>query len=123
MRRRMTRCMATPSYSSAGLAHDKAATVSTQYEGDQMKTRQTSVAQSALAVLALALSLGLCATSVLAETKRDKKAVVASSAKKAPSKKAKFLPGSQESAGERATRLKRECKGAVNAGACQGHTG
>ena len=123
MRRRMTRCMATPSYSSCGLAHDRTATVSTQYEGDQMKTKQTSLAQSALAVLALALSLALAATGVHADTKKGKKAAVASSTKKASSKKVKFLPGSQESVGERATRLKRECKGAVNAGACQGHTG
>ena len=88
-----------------------------------MKTKQTALAQSALAVLALALSLALAATGVHAGSKKGKKAAVASSTKKAPSKKVKFVPGSQESAGERATRLKRECKGAVNAGACQGHTG
>ena len=33
-----------------------------------------------------------------------------------------FLPGSQESPAERAARLTRECKGAVNAGACEGYT-
>ena len=33
-----------------------------------------------------------------------------------------FLPGSQESSAERAARLTRECKGAVNAGACEGYT-
>lgn len=33
-----------------------------------------------------------------------------------------FLPGSQESRAERAARLTRECKGAVNAGACEGYT-
>jgi hypothetical protein len=37
--------------------------------------------------------------------------------------KAKFLPGSQETASERSRRLLRECKGRVNAGACQGYTG
>ncbi|MEO7401780.1 MAG: hypothetical protein ABIV07_13625 [Polaromonas sp.] len=34
----------------------------------------------------------------------------------------KFLPGSAETARERSTRLKRECKGRVNAGACEGYT-
>lgn len=34
----------------------------------------------------------------------------------------KFLPGSQETKKERDTRLKRECKGQVNAGACAGYT-
>ncbi|MHB1198027.1 MAG: hypothetical protein ACYCZ6_00390 [Polaromonas sp.] len=34
----------------------------------------------------------------------------------------KFVPGSAETAGERSTRLKRECKGQVNAGACEGYT-
>lgn len=34
----------------------------------------------------------------------------------------KFLPGSGETAKERSSRLKRECKGRVNAGACAGYT-
>ena len=34
----------------------------------------------------------------------------------------KFLSGSGETARERSTRLKRECKGRVNAGACEGYT-
>ena len=34
----------------------------------------------------------------------------------------KFLPGSGETAKERSSRLKRECKGRVNAGACEGYT-
>ena len=33
----------------------------------------------------------------------------------------KFLPGSQESEAARAKRLKRECRGRPNAGACLGH--
>ena len=36
--------------------------------------------------------------------------------------KAKFLRGSEESTAERNARLKRECKGGVNAGACAGFT-
>ena len=47
-------------------------------------------------------------------------------AKKAPTVKkqgsTKFLPGSQETRKERSERLKRECKGGVNAGACTGYT-
>ena len=35
----------------------------------------------------------------------------------------RFLPGSAETVKERSNRLKRECKGQVNAGACSGHTG
>ena len=34
----------------------------------------------------------------------------------------KFQPGSAETVRERSARLKRECKGAVNAGACAGYT-
>ena len=34
----------------------------------------------------------------------------------------KFMPGSQETKKERASRLARECKGEVNAGACSGYT-
>lgn len=34
----------------------------------------------------------------------------------------KFLPGSEETAKERSSRLKRECRGRVNAGACSGYT-
>ena len=36
--------------------------------------------------------------------------------------KAKFASGSQESTQERSARLKRECKGHVDAGACAGYT-
>jgi UDP-N-acetyl-D-mannosaminuronic acid transferase (WecB/TagA/CpsF family) len=34
----------------------------------------------------------------------------------------RFLPGSAETTKERSSRLKRECKGLVNAGACSGYT-
>ncbi len=36
--------------------------------------------------------------------------------------KVTLLRGSEETAQERNTRLKRECKGRVNAGACEGYT-
>ena len=35
----------------------------------------------------------------------------------------KFMSGSAETPKERSTRLQRECKGRVNAGACEGYTG
>ena len=41
---------------------------------------------------------------------------------KSAGNKAKFSPGSQETTKERSARLQRECKGAVNAGACAGYT-
>ena len=88
-----------------------------------MEKKQPAFAGSARAVLALALSLGIAVTGAHAHNQKDKHAAKAASAKKAPPGKVKFLPGTQESAKERATRLKRECKGAVNAGACLGHTG
>ena len=36
--------------------------------------------------------------------------------------KVKFMRGSEESTAERNARLKRECRGRVNAGACEGYT-
>ena len=36
--------------------------------------------------------------------------------------KIKFMPGSEETPQQRRQRLKRECKGRVNAGACEGYT-
>lgn len=54
-----------------------------------------------------------------AKAKKEKK----TAAPKKASSKFKFLPSGGESAAERATRLKRECKGRVNAGACEGYTG
>ncbi len=66
----------------------------------------------------MALCLGLSAGPGLAAGEKAKKA---SSVKKQGS--TKFLPGSQETRKERSERLKRECKGRVNAGACEGYTG
>lgn len=55
-----------------------------------------------------------------AKTKPKKKA--AKTAVTGQGGKVKFMPGSGETAQERSTRLKRECKGRVNAGACEGYT-
>jgi hypothetical protein len=51
-----------------------------------------------------------------AKTKAKKKAA------SARGNKVKYVRGSEESTSERSTRLKRECKGRVNAGACEGYT-
>jgi hypothetical protein len=46
----------------------------------------------------------------------------AKKAKAAKGSKAKFSSGSEETKKERDSRLKRECKGQTNAGACLGYT-
>lgn len=49
----------------------------------------------------------------------------ANKAKKSTARKtaqAKFVSGSEETAGERSSRLRRECRGRVNAGVCAGYT-
>ena len=71
----------------------------------------------AAALLAVALMSAAACGPSLAATKKEKKASAAQ-----PTKSVKFIPGSQETSRERTTRLKRECKGRVNAGACEGHT-
>ena len=43
-------------------------------------------------------------------------------AKSATGGKAKFINGSGETPAQRTARLKRECKGGVDAGACSGYT-
>ncbi|OGB10136.1 MAG: hypothetical protein A3E79_14945 [Burkholderiales bacterium RIFCSPHIGHO2_12_FULL_61_11] len=55
-----------------------------------------------------------------AKTTAGKKAAKAAATR--PVGKVTFLRGSEETAQERSTRLKRECKGRVNAGACEGYT-
>lgn len=87
-----------------------------------------SVASMAYVVLAaLFISTAQAQTPVPADqpasTKVKKKAAkskAANSSDKAG--KAKFLRGSEENTPERNARLKRECKGGVNAGACAGFT-
>ena len=77
-----------------------------------------SILNPMLAMLTgLALLLGAASQASFAATEKAKPA-----AKAKPVSSAKFLPGSQETAKERTLRLKRECKGSVNAGACAGYT-
>lgn len=52
----------------------------------------------------------------------DKPAASAKNKKTGASGQVKFLPGSAETVKERSLRLKRECQGQVNAGACAGYT-
>jgi len=77
---------------------------------------QQSFARRISAVLAVIFTLGMAGSPALATSQKEK------AKKPAPGKSVKFIPGSQETAKERATRLKRECKGRVNAGACEGYT-
>lgn len=55
-----------------------------------------------------------------AKTKVNKKAAKAAATGRVG--KVTFLHGSEETSQERSARLKRECKGRVNAGACEGYT-
>ena len=54
--------------------------------------------------------------------KSKSKKAAAKSGSAASGGKVKFIPGSGETAAQRTARLKRECKGAVDAGACSGYT-
>ena len=55
-----------------------------------------------------------------AKTKVNKKAAKAAATGRVG--RVNFLHGSEETSQERSARLKRECKGRVNAGACEGYT-
>ena len=52
----------------------------------------------------------------------DKPAASTKKKKTGASGQVRFLPGSAETAGDRSRRLRRECQGQVNAGACAGYT-
>ena len=76
-----------------------------------------------------ALAGFLSATGVQAQAPEILNSPVKTTAKKKAKKaktttgaKSKFVSGSQETKKERSTRLMRECKGAVDAGACAGYT-
>ena len=73
-----------------------------------------------LVLMASALAGNVHATASTADS--GSKATAAKAGKKAPGGQIKFLPGSAETVKERSARLKRECKGRVNAGACAGYT-
>jgi hypothetical protein len=81
-------------------------------------------------VLALLAATVLLGGNALAQTQptQDGGKPAKSKTKKAKAKsagtagKAKFISGSEETPAQRHARLTRECKGAVNAGACAGYT-
>ena len=93
---------------------------------------QKALVKPAMPVMAMLFCASLLFGSVQAETSLvdapakatkatpKKKAVKSASARNSVPK---FLPGSQETVRERSNRLKLECKGASNAGACKGYTG
>lgn len=78
------------------------------------------------ALMAGALSLGQVQAQTKPVQEGDKPAKSKSKSKKTAKSgsggKVKFLQGSGETPAERTARLKRECKGAVDAGACSGYT-
>ena len=88
-----------------------------------MKVKMKNFAfKQAGAILLLAV---FCAGSVHArEVSNDSSGTAYAKVKKKSVRggKTKFLPGSAETVSERSARLKRECRGAVNAGACAGYT-
>ena len=82
------------------------------------------VLKPAWALLLMAAALIGSAHASASPSDSGNKAVATKARKKAGSGgQIKFLPGSAETTKERSTRLKRECKGRVNAGACAGYTG
>ena len=81
------------------------------------------------AVSALLVLAGQASAKVVVEKTAPAASVTATQQKKSVAKKtmkktakATVLPNSAESVAERSARLKRECKGGVNAGACAGYT-
>ena len=87
------------------------------------KTLAAAIVTATLGWSSAALSATTHAPNVSATTDGSKAKRVASRQKAKPTvNKVEFLRGSEESVAERNRRLKRECKGGVNAGACAGHT-
>ena len=92
------------------------------------KTHPTPLANGRAALWPLLLALACLAGNVQAATKAvDTAADSTTSVKKPKAKKTKppkltASGGSEETKAERSARLKRECRGQVNAGACSGFT-
>lgn len=92
-------------------------------EGEEMKKSVVWAAQTVLVVAALVQGAAHAQPAEPAQT-RPEKAKASKKTAKPPARvsKVKFMPGSEETVSQRVARLKRECKGAVNAGACEGYT-
>jgi hypothetical protein len=86
-----------------------------------------SVTKSAWALIFLAaglvVGLGTAQATTLVSDTGSKAVATKAKKKTVHSGQVRFLPGSAEMPSERSRRLKRECKGRVNAGACAGYTG
>ena len=118
----MTRFMATPSCSdSQPTRHARsAASLRMQIPGIKMKH---DVLKRTGAWLLMAVALGFGAHAQAASVDANGKPKATKTRKKTgASGQVKFLPGSAETTKERSSRLMRECKGRVNAGACAGYT-
>lgn len=87
-----------------------------------MNTIIAGAVRASLLVAALAFSTAQAQNAPEPAPAKAVKKKTAKSTKPATAGKAKFVPGSAETVAQRAARLKRECKGRVNAGACEGYT-
>lgn len=90
-------------------------------------TNKSLLAAFLAALMAAALAAGHAQAQTQPAAEGDKPAKSKSKSKKAAAKsgaggKVTFSPGSGETPAQRTARLKRECKGAVDAGACSGYT-
>ena len=84
---------------------------------------KNSVAKPFWTALCLSVMLiGSAHASASSITSDDKPSFVKKKKKTGASGQVRFLPGSAETLKERSSRLKRECQGQVNAGACAGYT-
>lgn len=88
-------------------------------------TRKSLMAPFLAALMAAALMAGHAQAQTPPAQEGDKPAKAKSkktAAKPGAGGKVKFSPGSGETPAQRTARLKRECKGGVDAGACSGYT-
>jgi len=87
-------------------------------------SEKSLVAQFLAAVVVAALAVGHAhaQTQPAQEGGKPAKSKSKKAAKSGSGGKVKFLQGSAETPAQRTARLKRECKGAVDAGACSGYT-
>jgi hypothetical protein len=84
---------------------------------------KTSFIRPVMALLTVAgLLMGSPQAFAVEPVGQPEKSKIKKKAAKGQVGKVTFLRGSEETAGERNARLKRECKGGVNAGACAGYT-
>lgn len=101
-----------------GLHNNTDAHVAPGFRGFTMSSSTPTLGAARLACKSLFAVLLLAAVAVSAQTQQGKNEERKRS--QTPGS-VKFLPGSQESEATRTKRLKRECRGRPNAGACLGH--